>query len=499
MCARFVPSILTCGVVLLCPGLLCAGPIESLADREWTSGKGTRLHARLAFFADRTPQSAGVDGAVLLVPSDLRLPPLSVRKSALSAEDRRYIERIESPYGYRVGYTDLRNKPLTYADGEPLPGEYHSYYSRSRAVSFHLKREKFWGLIDLESLSAESIERLTLAYGISPELETPLGTRVPLNLHASGPQRFELKNVPMIKQETNYCVPASATMIARFHGIRTTQHQLAHLSSSASRQHKGTWSGDMANAMESLGFFSQTRLWADLGEKADFKRFETDIMPFIRASLRQDGPLYVSFKPGVYGNRGHGCVIVGYNDHGQGEIYIHNPAGKRETYYFQDFSRKAHEVVRFHWQPPVSGDAVALENQIMAALHRPPVDLTDAMKLLRAAGLKPALRLHGRRDRRDDRFETERWALAQGHRVVESTLAHHPVCLIPVGRDGRIVGWYLIRREREDPKPIVRPFGIQGWGEPGRPSLDSLFKTWSTPVNVPGEVAWDMPIIELDA
>lgn len=499
MRVRFRPSILTCGMVLLCIATSRGGPIESLADREWTSGKGTRLRARLAFFSDDAPGTNPGDSAVLLVPSDLGQPPVVVRKVALSPEDHRYINHVKSPAGYRTGYTGFRNKPLHYADGEPLPGQFGYYHDRSRSVVFELKREKILGLVDLESLSAESIERLTLAYGISPELETPLSLRAPLNLHASGPTRFELKNVPMIKQETNYCVPASATMIARFHGIRTTQHQLAHFSSAASRQHRGTWSADMANAMESLGFFSQTRTWADFGEPADFKRFQTTIMPFIRASLRQDGPLYVSFKPGVYGSRGHGCVIVGYNDHGKGEIYIQNPLGKREMYYFYDFSRQAAEVVRFYWQPPASGDAVALEKQITTALHRSPVDLTDAMNLLRAAGLKASLRLHGRRDRRDDRFETERWALAQGHRVLESTLEHHPVCLIPVTKDKRIAGWYLIRRERENPLPVVRPRGPQGWGEPGRPQLDTLFKTWSTPVNVPGEIAWDMPIIELDA
>jgi hypothetical protein len=128
-----------------------------------------------------------------------------------------------------------------------------------------------------------------------------------------------------------------------------------------------------------------------------------------------------------------------------------------------------------------------------------PVDLTDAMNLLRAAGLNPALRLHGRRDRRDDRFEIERWALAQGHRVVESTLDHHPVCLIPVTREDRIAGWYLLRHEKGNPSPLVRARGAKGWNEASRPTMDTVFKTWSTPVNIPGEPRWDMPVIELDS
>lgn len=474
-----------------------AGTVEGLPVRGWTSGSGKSLQARLAFFADHQPQ-ARFDDSLLLVPADLSQPPVVVRLANLGDEDRNYVERVRSARGYRSGYRDFINKPLTYADGEPIPGEFHYYSDRIRAVGFRYKKERFTYHIDLDSLSADSLARLSNAYHILPPLETPLAARVPLNLGAGDKGRFELKNVPLVKQERNYCVPASAEMVAKFHGLRFNQRQLAHLSSDASREHRGTWSGDMANAMEALGFFSQTRVWADLDTDKDFKRFEDEMLPFIRASLLQNGPLYVSFKPGVYGSMSHGCVIVGYNDHGKGEIYVHNPAGGRETYRFRDFSRSAYEVVRFYWPPAASGDAAALEKSVVEAFHRMPVDLTDAMNLLRTAGLKPALRLHGRRDRRDDRFEIERWALAQGFRVVQATLAHHSLCLIPATREDRIVGWYLLRREGEDPKLLVRPRGPQGWRDASRPPLQSFFKTWATQVNVPGQLAWDMPVIELD-
>ena len=188
-------------------------------------------------------------------------------------------------------------------------------------------------------------------------------------------------------------------MIARYHGFRTTQKELAYLSSTASRRHKGTWASDMANAMESLGFLAETRVWNDFDTDTDFARFQREVLPFIRSSLKNDGPLYVSFKAGVYGSSGHGCVIVGYDDRGKGELRIHNPWGKREEYTYRDFSLKAREVVRFHMQAPATGDAVALEQRVIKAFHRPPVDLTDAMALLKQAGVKSALRLHGRQDR----------------------------------------------------------------------------------------------------
>ena len=126
-------------------------------------------------------------------------------------------------------------------------------------------------------------------------------------------------------------------------------------------------------------------------------------------------------------------------------------------------------------QAPATGDAVALEQRVIKAFHRPPVDLTDAMALLKQAGVKSALRLHGRQDRRDDKFEMERWALSRGFPVLTSALEHHPVCLIPASRDDRIIGWYLFRLETGNPAPFVRALGRQGWSEPARAPLDPVF------------------------
>lgn len=48
------------------------------------------------------------------------------------------------------------------------------------------------------------------------------------------PSKLKLKSVPMVEQKENYCVPASAAMIAEFHDIKTDQDEIAKLSS-------GTW------------------------------------------------------------------------------------------------------------------------------------------------------------------------------------------------------------------------------------------------------------------
>ncbi len=475
---------------------LGARPIEGLPDRDWSArGGGAKLFGRLAWVPEGP---LALDRHVLIVPADPARAPVSVPAGQLSLEDQDYLRGVRSIYRGGGDWRELTKTPLHYADATPIPGTFRHVDTLRRRVYFEVKKNETF-LLALDSLDPDSIARIRAIYFIPPPLEVGLGELQPLDLRAPTPPRFEVKNVPLEKQEGSYCVPASAVMIAGHHGFRITQKQLAHLSSDASRKHRGTWSGDMARAMEALGFYSETRLWADLDTKEDFARFQREILPFIRHALLRDGPLYVSFKPGVYGpGGGHGCVIVGYNDGNNGSFEIHNPWGRREKHSYRDFSRGACEVVRFHLPPPVSGDSAPLAAKVVAAFPRAPVDLTDAQQFLRAAGLRSFLRFHARHDRREDSHEVERWALAQGPRILRATLARHSACLLPAVREGRIVGWHLLRLEGEDPNPIVRSCGPQGWTAPSRIPLDSLLKTWSTPVNIPGESAWDMPVFEID-
>ena len=97
----------------------------------------------------------------------------------------------------------------------------------------------------------------------------------------------------MVTQKGNYCVPASATMIAAFHGIETDQDQVAELSSEMSASNQGTYPSDMLLAMEKLGFDGRVLNWKD---EDDFAR---TCLPQIRRALYETGPIYISFRANV--------------------------------------------------------------------------------------------------------------------------------------------------------------------------------------------------------
>ena len=277
---RLAPSAACAVLSLLAPfASLRAQPIEALDDRVWTSVTGTKITARLAYIPDHTNPNA----PLLLIPADTNRPPVSLPKSSLVLDDQRYLDYARNPSLSLMDSDDLRKNPLTYNDGEPVPGDYGYFYHRSALASFYNKKKKQWFAVELDSLSAESQQRLHKGEKILRPLETPTSARVP-RIPVSD-SAFSLKNVPLITQAGSYCVPTSAAMIARYHGFRTTQKELAYLSSTASRRHKGTWASDMANAMESLGFLAETRVWNDFDTDTDFARFQREVLPFIRSSL----------------------------------------------------------------------------------------------------------------------------------------------------------------------------------------------------------------------
>ena len=98
----------------------------------------------------------------------------------------------------------------------------------------------------------------------------------------------------MIQQKGNYCVPASAAMIAEFHDIKTNQEQLAELSSEMSANNLGTYPSDMILAMQKLGFVAHALHWEDQAV------FTEKILPEIRRTLYETGPIYVSFRPNIF-------------------------------------------------------------------------------------------------------------------------------------------------------------------------------------------------------
>ncbi|MFQ3225542.1 MAG: hypothetical protein ACI8Z5_001804, partial [Lentimonas sp.] len=157
------------------------------------------------------------------------------------------------------------------------------------------------------------------------------------------PTAFKLRKVPLITQKGNFCVPASAAMIAGYHGIKTDQDQIAKLSSESSISNEGTYPSDMSLAMGKLGFDGHTLIWEDEAE------FHAKALPAIRRALVDAGPIYISFRPGTFGAMGHGCVIIGYDDR-HTEMLFHNPWGNEFQKDYAEVATYGYGIVRL--DPP---------------------------------------------------------------------------------------------------------------------------------------------------
>ena len=143
-------------------------------------------------------------------------------------------------------------------------------------------------------------------------------------------------------------------MIANYHDIDIDQYEIAQLSSAGSIGNQGTYPRDMKLAMEKIGFTGRELQWSEPDT------FIQDVLPKIRHSLVNEGPIYISFSPGVFGSSGHGCVIVGY-DHRKEELYFHNPWGNE---FEKSYIQVAFQSRGLVFIEPPQGEPVASESYV---------------------------------------------------------------------------------------------------------------------------------------
>jgi hypothetical protein len=139
-------------------------------------------------------------------------------------------------------------------------------------------------------------------------------------------------------------------MVANFHDIDVDQFEIAHLTSVGSIGNLGTRPSDMMIAMRKLGFVSRALNWDNP------ENFYGEILPKTRHTIVHEGPIYVSFKAGVFGSMGHGCVIVGYDDRKE-KLQMHNMANQSSGLVFtkppkiKEIADEA-QIVRFQSKVP---------------------------------------------------------------------------------------------------------------------------------------------------
>ena len=306
------------------------------------------------------------------------------------------------------------------------------------------------------------------------------------------PRVHILKNVPMVQQKGNYCVPASAAMIAGFHKIKTNQEQLAELSSEMSASNLGTYPSDMILAMQKLGFVAHALQWKD---RAAFKE---EILPEIRRALYETGPIYISFRPNVFGSIGHGCVIVGFDDRKE-ELHFYNPWGSKFEKTYGQVAVESNGLVLI--EAPKS-DYIATDaftKNIRSKIPRFEGDFLDLSARLNRLDQPHKLVWCSRRDAHKDKRFAQNTARENGRLILELAFERNPAVLIPYSEDGVTRRYLFVTRPPEGgARFLVRSIDKQGWSQAQLQTLGSLTRHWATAfITKEDEAIWELPMIEL--
>lgn len=321
-----------------------------------------------------------------------------------------------------------------------------------------------------------------------PQQEPPAAATAPL------PKHFELKKVPMVVQKGSYCVPASAAMIAGFHGIDTDQDQIAFLSSAKSFGNQGTNPHEMLLAMQKLGFNGQSVYWKTADE------FKQKVLPRIREALVRQGPIYVSFRPGIFGDSGHGCVIIGYHDRKE-LLSFHNPWGNVFEKDYADVASQARGIVLIEAPAAAPIASEAYVEKIRSMIPKYTVPITELPQILSENNQPHKLVWCSRRDARDDKRFAVDTARDDGRKILDLAFHRNPAVLIPRSQHNGEVGAYLFvtRPPKGGASFMVREITADGWSKPELATLGSLTRFWPTRIESPqtDQIIWELPMIEL--
>lgn len=310
------------------------------------------------------------------------------------------------------------------------------------------------------------------------------------------PQKHQLKRVPLIEQYGNYCVPASASMIANFHGIEIDQFEIAQLTSADSAGNHGAYPFEMLMALEKIGFTGREISWENAA------KFHSQILPQIQNALLQKGPIYVSFKPGVFGSSGHGCVILGYNNRKE-ELLFYNPWGNafEKSYASVAYESSGIVIIEPPQASPVATDAaIARFKNKFPRLENSPFDCLDLLAQFKDNAINFEILWCNRYDTLLDRKFADETASKDGRLILKLAFRRNPAVLIPNSPKGITESYYFVTRPPEGgARYSVREISTNGWSAPELKTLGSLTREWPTHLkNDAGQrILWQLPLFEL--
>ena len=312
------------------------------------------------------------------------------------------------------------------------------------------------------------------------------------------PLNFKLRDLPGdVAQEDSYCVPASGAWIANYHGIETDQWELAILSSQNSMDNAGTNPMDMARAMENFGF--RYRVIRKKHTPRDVDGFITKTLPKFKEALVREGPMYISFLPGIFGDQGHGLVVIGYSDT-KNEMYFYNPWGHEYSAPYREVEKYTAQAIAFT-PPRLLGDTIvdcsALIETLKNKIPNNTQNIVELRKILKNSSVSVKFIECNRRDLMNDAKKTERLARRESQKFIDLALERAPAILIPQTDDEGVTDYMFVRKSPKSKNELlVQRIGSSGWGAPEPSSSRLLTRHWTTPVGVNEGKQWLLPLFE---
>lgn len=306
------------------------------------------------------------------------------------------------------------------------------------------------------------------------------------------PDRYSIRIRPVV-QKGAYCVPASAEIIARFHRIPADQDMIAKLSSEGSLQHEGTDPRDMAVAMNNFGLSPSFVYW-----ERGSQDFEAEVLPLLKRWLVQQGPVYVSFYPGVFGETGHGCVLIGYNDRTR-QLQFYNPWGNEFPKSFEAAAREIFGAVGFELSGRDGQRDPELGARVREVVSRPPGGLEDMLRMLRVEGLEVELRLGVRRDAREDRRFAVRLGRDEGRNFLYYGFNRSPVLIITEQVDEHSAHGFALIELAPGSRNNFHVWRLteNGWVGPAVETATGALRNWASLIELRGQQHWDLPLIDV--
>lgn len=293
------------------------------------------------------------------------------------------------------------------------------------------------------------------------------------------PTEHDIGRFTAFKQVDQFSVPACAQVLLEYHYGFALSSGAAITLVTDRRQNITAAPDDVAQAMNRLGFQATTTLW-DIGG-TDFEIFERDYLPQIKEALFRDGPVYVTFRPGVIDDEAQGALIVSYDDERQ-RFRVYIPARGVGPFSYHDLSIATTGMIAFQ---PVQLEPLGIESvdQLIQEIeqYENPWELS-AMRFAKHFSTQSINCAPWGTNADEERMKQA--AQEDGEAMINTLLRANQAVVIPEYQGDLPRGLFMITLPADQPekKWMVWHLSSEGWVHGEEMSPRDVLRRWAGPV-----------------